>query len=127
MFATGYDKNGQLSRPQEDVWAARGSGNVVTNVEDLFKWMMAFNNKNFLSANIKSKLLTDYIPGKETYSWNKTISSTNNRFYHKGGGRTDFESQLMWFPDDDIIIIFLINNDYGLRAKLFRGIQTIMD
>lgn len=121
-FATGYDKNKLPVQPEEDVWAARGPGNVMSNVEDLYLWVKALQNQKFMPEEIKNKIFFDYLPGKETYSWNKTRTELNNRFYHKGGGRQDFESQLMWFPDDEVIIIFLINNDLGLRGKLFKKI-----
>ena len=127
LFATGYDKNKQPLKPQENVWAARGPGNLVTTMEDLYKWIEAIRNPKFMPAEIESKIFNDYIPGKETYSWNKTKTAHNTRFYHKGGGRNDFESQIMWFPDDEVIIIFSINNDYDIRRKLFNIIRTEMN
>jgi hypothetical protein len=99
----------------------------VTSVEDLYKWINAVQDENFMFPGIRNKIFTDYIPGKETYSWNKTTTLHHTRFYHKGGGRPDFESQLMWFPDDEVIIIFCINNDYNLRSKLFSKIRTFMN
>lgn len=80
-----------------------------------------------MPADIQQKIFTDHIPGKETYSWNKATTLHHTRFYHKGGGRADFESQLMWFPDDDMIIIFCINNDYNLRNRLFTRIRIFMN
>ena len=127
LFATGYDNKKQAVAPQADIWGTRGPGHLVTSVEDLYTWVNAFQDKKFMPADIRQKLFTDHIPGKETYSWNKNTTQRQTKFYHKGGGRPDFESQLMWYPDDDVIIIFLINNDYNLRSKLFTRIKTIMN
>ena len=127
LFATGYDKNKQPVKPQENVWAARGPGNLMTSMEDLYRWITAIRNPEFMPPAIESKIFYDYIPGKETYSWNKTKTAHNTRFYHKGGGRDDFESQIMWFPDDEAIIIFSINNDYDIRRILFNKIRAEMN
>ena len=127
LFATGYNNKKEAVAPQADTWGARGPGNLVTSVEDLYKWINALQDKKFMAPDIMQKLFTDHIPGKETYSWNKATTQHQTRFYHKGGGRADFENQLMWYPDDDVIIIFCINNDYNLRNKLFTRIKTFMN
>jgi len=126
-FATGYDKNKQPMKPQDDLWAARGPGNLVTTVEDLFKWINAIQDQRFLPIDMESKIFYDHIPGKESYSWNKTKTTRHTSFFHKGGGRSDFESQMMWYPDDEVIIIFLINNNNDLRRVLFSKIRVEMN
>ena len=127
LFATGYNNKRQPVAPQIDFWAARGPGHLVTSVEDLFKWIQAVQNEKFITPDIRNKIFKDWLPGRETYSWNKASTARQTRFYHKGGGRPDFESQLMWFPDDEVVIIFLINNDYNLRSRLFTKIKMLMD
>ena len=127
LFATGYNNKKEAVAPQPDIWGARGPGNLVTSVEDLYKWINGLQDNKFLSPDIRQKIFTDHIPGKETYSWNKATTQHQTRFYHKGGGRPDFESQIMWYPDDDVIIIFCINNDFNLRSKLFTKIRTFMN
>lgn len=124
QFAVGYDKAGNAVPTQPNIWAARGPGNVLTSTEDLYRWMTAWRTR--VPPAIRDKMLTDYLPGKETYSWNKTTTASRKRLYHKGGGRSDFESQLMWLPDDDLVIIFLINNDLNLRGKIFRKLSSIL-
>ena len=94
---------------------------------DLYKWVIAIQNPKFMPVDIRDKIFYDHIPGKETYSWNKANTNHHTRFYHKGGGRPDFESQLMWYPDDEVIIIFAINNDTDLRRRLFSRIRTEMN
>lgn len=127
LFATGYNNKHQSVPSQEDIWAARGPGNLLTSVEDLYKWLKAFQDEKILSTAIRNKILFDYLPNRDTYSWNKATTSRKTKFYHKGGGRDDFESRLMWFPDDEIIIMFFINNDYNLARKLFSNISVLMN
>ena len=127
LLATGYDRNGNPLPVQADIWAARGPNNVVTSVRDLYRWMLAYQNHRFMPAEMREKMLEDYVPGRSAYGWNKKTTSRQTRFFHKGGGRPDFESQIMWYPDDDVVIIFCINNRIGFRARLFSKIQKIMD
>lgn len=127
LFATGYNSKRQPQAAQEDLWAVRGPGHLVTTMEDLFIWMQAFQNDKFLSPAVRAKILTDYFPGEDGYAWNKTVTNRKTRFLHKGGGRPDFESRLMWFPDDGVIIIFSLNNDYDLAKQLFSKIRTMMN
>ena len=127
LLATGYNNKGEPVAVQQDIWGARGPGNLVTNVEDLLIWMRAFQDFKFLSLSKRAKILYDYHPGEDSYAWNKSFTRRKTRFIHKGGGRADFENRLMWFPDDGVLIIFLINNDYNLARHLFAKIRTFMD
>jgi len=127
LFATGYNSNHEPMPVQENIWAARGPGNLVTCVEDLYKWIIAYQNKDFMPEEFTAKMFYDYVPGQDTYSWNKSKTAHNTRFYHKGGGRSDFETRVMWYPDDKIVVIFCINNDYNLARKLFNHIKEIMN
>jgi CubicO group peptidase (beta-lactamase class C family) len=127
LLATGYNSKRQPLPVQEDIWAARGPGNIVTTMEDLFKWIMAYKNNNFLSPEMRNKILTEYFPNEESFGWTKTVTKRNTKFLHKGGGRPDFESRLMWFPDDDVIIIFSLNNDYNLARQLFSKMTVFMN
>ena len=72
-------------------------------------------------------MMIDYIPGKETFSWNKSISPSGKKVLFKGGGRPDFESQVMWWPDEKIYLFFSINRDKNLRRLIFRDINAMMD
>ena len=127
LFATGYDKNKKPVESQPNIWAARGPGNLMTSVEDLYQWTIALQSERFMPDSMRQKIFHDYIPGKETYSWHKETTSRNTRFYYKGGGRSDFETQLMWYPDEGIVVIFCINNDYNLRGRLFTKIKMLMN
>ena len=127
LLATGYNNKHEALPPQPNIWGARGPGNLVTSVGDLFVWIKAFQNEKLVAPAIKNKMLFDFLPTRESYSWNKNTTSRKTRFYHKGGGRNDFENRLMWYPDDEVLIIFLINNDYNLAAQIFNKIRNIMN
>ena len=128
LLATGYTSKGEAQPPAVNVWGTRGPGNLVTNAEDMLKWYRtAWISSKLISAKIKERMLQDHIPGKETFSWNKGTTATGKKFYHKGGGRPDFESNLMWWPDDSIFLFFSINRDKNLRRLIFRDISAFMN
>lgn len=127
LLATGYNSNHEAQPVQENIWATRGPGNLVTTMRDLYKWLQAYENEKFMPVDIKNKILYDYNPGNESYSLHKDLTKRKTRFYNKGGGRQDFETRLMWFPDDKVIIIFSLNNDYNLARKLFISIRGFMN
>jgi len=127
LFATGYNSQRQAQPRQQDLWAIRGPGHLVTTMEDLFIWMKAFQDDKFLSPKIRAKILYDYFPGEDGYAWNKALTNRKTKFFHKGGGRPDFESRLLWFPDDGVIILFSLNNDYNLARQLFAKARAMMD
>ena len=126
-LATGYNKKHEAVAPQADFWAARGPGNLVTNIDDLRKWMKAFEDPKRVAPEIREKMLFDHLPGKDTYGSTKSKTAHATRFIYKGGGRADFESRLMWYPDDGILVIFMLNNDFDLARKLFADIVAAID
>ena len=100
--------------------------NTVVFVGDLYLWISAYQNKNFMPEEFTSKIFYDYVP-EDTYSWNKSKTAHRTRFYHKGGGHPDFETRMMWYPDDNILVIFCINNDYNLARKLFNQVSGLIN
>ena len=127
LYATGYNSQHQPQAPQQDFWAVRGPGHFVTTMEDLYLWMNAFQDDKFVSPAMRAKILYDCFPGEDGYAWNKALTNRKTRFFHKGGGRPDFESRMLWFPDDSVIIIFSLNNDYNLARQLFTKARAIMN
>ena len=127
MLATGYNNKREPVAVQQDFWAARGPGNLVTNLDDLLKWMRALQNPKRVVPSIREKMLFDYLPGRDTYSWTRAKTKRGTRFFHKGGGRADFENRLMWFPDDGVLVLFMLNNDYNIARNLFKEISAILD
>ncbi len=72
-------------------------------------------------------MLSDHIPGKETFSWNKVKTAGGKKLFSKGGGRPDFESQTIYWPEEKIFLFFSINSDKDLRRLIYRDIVAFMD
>ncbi len=63
-MATGYNNKREPVPTQQDIWAARGPGNLVTSVEDLYRWMKAFQDEKLITADMKKKIFFEYFPGE---------------------------------------------------------------
>ncbi len=128
LLATGYNSKGEPQKAGENIWGNRGPGELVTNTDDMLKWYKAaWAGNKLLSQKIKDRILKDHIPGKETFSWNKTVTPNGKKLYFKGGGRSDFQSQVMWWPEYNLFLFFSINIDKDLRRRIFSDINTYLD
>jgi len=127
--AVGYagKKLGELKAapPQPDLWGARGPGNQVTTVGDLYKWIQALRRDTVLSPEAAKKMLTAYV-GDEGYGWHVTKTARRTALARKGGGRPDFESEVRWYLDEDVVVLLTFNNHMGFRVPAADGIERII-
>jgi len=110
--------------PEEDVWGNRGPSNIATNVGDLYRWMRALGGGKILPETSIRKMFTAYV-GDEGYGWH-VGDSEYGRLLRRGGGLPGFESSLRWYPDDDVLIIVLMNNHLGFRVPVVTGIEKVV-
>ncbi len=128
LLATGYNKQDVPQPVQQNIWGTRGPGHNVTNTEDMLQWYKVFwTHDKLISQKIKEKILQDHIPGKETFSLNKVTSAGGKKLYVKGGGRPDFESQTIYWPERKLFLFFCINSDKDLRRLIYRDIVAFID
>lgn len=111
--------------PQPDVWGARGPGNMITTVGDLYKWIQALRGNVVLSPEAGKKMLTAYV-GDEAYGWHVTKTARRTALARKGGGRPDFESEVRWYMDEDVVVILTFNNHIGFRVPAAEGVEKII-
>ena len=111
--------------PQNDVWGARGPGNLVTTVGDLYQWTQALRNNVVLAEAARKKMLTAYV-GDEGYGWHIVKTARGTTLARKGGGRPEFESEARWYLDEDVVVLFTINNHMGFRVPISEGIERII-
>lgn len=124
--AVGYrgDKLENLrAEPRDtDVWSTRGPGGVMTTVGDLYQWMRALRENVVLSERARKKMFTAYV-GDEGYGWHVKKTERGGTMVNRGGGLPAFESELRWYVDDGVIVIFTINNHLGFRGPILKGIE----
>jgi len=119
-------------------WADRGSSDLITTVEDLYRWHLAFSQSKILPSKIVEKAYsrlakrdTDWYYG---YGWHHIITPRGTRDIYHGGGDypRGVTAEFHRYIDEDIVTIAISNSmldDAGLisivrdpvRAVLFGG------
>jgi CubicO group peptidase (beta-lactamase class C family) len=110
--ARGYGKNRQGVWEQAMYISMEGpysAGAMVSTVNDLYQWTKALHDNKVLSAAATQKMLTPY---KNKYGYGIGIDSleTHKRVSHNGG-IPGFASYLSYFPDDDLCVVVISNNE----------------
>jgi CubicO group peptidase (beta-lactamase class C family) len=118
-MARGYigDKE---SVPPPYGWGTRGAGGMITTVAELYRWHRA------LHANPDMKKMWEPGP-EEGYAWHVERDAEGRRMIHKGGGMREYATQIIYYPDQRVVIIWA-SNDLGKRWRqdLNRGIAKVM-
>lgn len=107
----------------KDRWAHRGPGNLITTVGDLYRWTRALADNKVLSEQARKKMFTAYAHGDEGYGWHVAKTERGTTMLRRGGGRDDFESEVRWYVDEDVTVIFTINNDLDFRRVVAPAIE----
>ena len=95
------------------VGVTRGLGDIVTNAEDMKKWMLSFAEDKLLTT--ESKILMMYDPDEDGYGFG--ISPYDGNWYHSGV----FTSYLSFdyiIPSQHAGIFLVTNNQDALRGDL---------
>lgn len=108
-----------------------GSGNLWTSLDDMIKW-----GHNFFSPKVGNAEMTDRIMNKYNTLENGDTLSYTYGFYvrkYKGvkmvdhqGGVPGFRSYFMIFPDDNLILVALFNNESLNVRSLVNGIADLL-
>jgi CubicO group peptidase (beta-lactamase class C family) len=105
-------------------WGSRGATGLVASVGDVYRWVLALHDGTVLSPSAQEKMFTPW--SEESYGWH--IDSAGGRLRrHKGGGLRHGATQILWFPDDSVIIVWASNNvQKKWRQELNRSLTDII-
>jgi hypothetical protein len=100
-------------------WARRGAGGVVSTTDDLLRWVQALRTDHVLSAEARRKLWT---PALDDYAYGWSVRSTpqGRVIAHNGGSTAGVGADVRIWPDHDLVIVVLGNDD-GENVVLGRG------
>lgn len=120
-FAHGYvaGPNGPVSGPANPyVWGTIGAGGIWSTVGDMYRWLLFLRSGEAIPAAFRPLLFSPPPPPSlEAFGWHYTARSDSSRTrIDKGGGSNDFASQLLYFPDEDVVIIWA-SNDLSKRWR----------
>jgi len=90
-----------------------GGGNMVSNVEDLYRWQRALYKENFIADSLYKKMITPYL---SNYGYAMDVDSLGSykRLGHDGN-IPGFASYCYYYPDADLSVIVLSNKQGGVQ------------
>jgi CubicO group peptidase (beta-lactamase class C family) len=96
-----------------------GAGSLHSTTEDLYRWGQVFQTPGGVvsSASIGAMLEHGYGIGKATYDNRTLVSFTGRNF--------GYISQTIYFPDDNVTIVWLANYDRTYVANLTKDLIAI--
>lgn len=108
-----------------------GPGNIFASLQDMIKW-----GKNFFSPIIgNERLIQNIFDRYNTLANGDSIDYTYGFFIHEhkgikmvehSGGVPGFRNQFMIFPDEDLLIIAMFNNEDIASRRLSLGIAELI-
>ncbi|HET6232280.1 MAG TPA: serine hydrolase domain-containing protein, partial [Longimicrobiaceae bacterium] len=118
--------------PMDDAypnWARTGSGGVMSTAGQMYRWMRALKGDAVLSAAAKRKMWTPVLDDYG-YGWGLRGSPWGRTIGHNGGNTQGTGTDLLWWPEQDVVVIVLGADD-GMnvvlgRAGVSRQVQAIV-
>lgn len=103
-------------------WGAAGATGVVSTVADVYRWMSALADKRLLSVESFNTMMTAHL-NDQGYGWHVDEFEGRQRVW-KGGGAPMYESQIGWYPADDLFIVITMNDHAGWRVPIWSAIES---
>lgn len=125
--ATGYfflDAKAAQPASVIDSTASYAAGSLYSSVGDLYKWERAVTSKKILSPASWEKTFT---PFKSKYAYGWIVDSIYDRkiIWHNGG-IYGFNSHLLRFPNEELVIILLANRPSPELGTIANSIASIV-
>jgi CubicO group peptidase (beta-lactamase class C family) len=130
------DSGSPIMRYKEDRevnWHLKGNGGINSTQNDMLLWFKALKSHKILTKESFKKLTGPYIPNPKEksgyrYGWGiKNYNDTILRLTHNGSNGS-FAHSLIWFPEEDIQIIYATNaNSSKVESVAYRIAQIVLD
>lgn len=113
LFAHGYVGTPaalEPGPPNPYVWGTKGAGGVWATVGDLYRWLVALEERRILPEEQWRLLMTPpRPPSEEAFGWHVDTTPEGRPWIHKGGGSDDFASQFLYYPRERLVVVWATN------------------
>lgn len=107
-----YDRNGTLDDITFDQGYGLADSGLVSTAGDLAVFIESlFKNDDFPSFEYKDEFMAELLPGEEDF-YGLGIMKYPTEYgigYGNGGRFCGYESQMIYFPDHDVVIVYFVN------------------
>jgi CubicO group peptidase (beta-lactamase class C family) len=126
-LARSYDEDGQtgdLRLRSGTTWFDLGGGEMVSTVDDLYRWADALASGRVLDPDQVRRMWT---PGEGGYGlgWHTDTTRHGTRYIHHGGDYVGFGAELAIYPDDGVVMANLANRRFGLLGTRYAADRVI--
>jgi CubicO group peptidase (beta-lactamase class C family) len=117
LFAKGYGRSAS-NAANPYVWGTIGAGGVWSTMGDVYRWIVAVQDGRVIPREYHAMLHSPpRPPSQEAFGWHVSAATdTSRRRIDKGGGSQIFATQLLYFPDDQVVIVWA-GNDLARRWR----------
>jgi CubicO group peptidase (beta-lactamase class C family) len=109
-------------------WNLLGNGELLSTVDDMYRWHVALSGDHILSPAAKKKLYTPNL-NNYAYGWNIKDTAQGKLITHNGGSDQGTGCEYLRFPDSDTVIIIFANRDSTatfFRAGIGDKVKTLL-
>lgn len=104
--------------------AAFSAGGILSTTTDLMKFASALKSEGFFNETILNQMFTSH---KNNYGLGWQIVRKNGRvLYNHNGGTHGFNSRIVMYPNDDVFIVILGNNEDVRSAAITCDIESMI-
>ena len=99
-------------------WNIMGNGEMLSTVEDLYKWYESLKHDIILSKKAQEKLFTPFL-NDYAYGWEVTDTEKGTLIRHGGANDLGSSAEVAWWHDKDVFMVCLCNQWYGGTALTY--------
>lgn len=119
-YSDDVDKGSPLNRPwMEDgpSWAIRGAGGMLSTLGDLYRWHLALEKDDILSAGAKRKIFLPHVKMDSNsfygYGWSLQKTPRGTSLIEHNGSDGIFFADFRRYADENVVVIGVTNDIYG--------------
>ncbi|HEY7546585.1 MAG TPA: serine hydrolase domain-containing protein [Blastocatellia bacterium] len=94
--------------PEGPYWNLFGNGGILSTTGDMYRWHLALERDDILSAEAKKKMFTPFL-NNYAYGWSVNQSTYGKLIGHSGGNDVGFNAQFLRFVDSRVVVIVFSN------------------
>ncbi|MFB0566051.1 MAG: serine hydrolase domain-containing protein [Candidatus Aminicenantaceae bacterium] len=117
----GDKDNGTPLEKSYPYWNLLGNGGILSTIGDMYKWHIALNTDEIISAEVKKKIFTPYL-NDYGYGWDVLKTEHGTLIQHDGGSLLGNSAEMRRYIDADVVTILFCNQSYG-RKPLFEVVR----
>ena len=96
-------------------WHLKGNGGINSTTEDMYKWYKAMKENIIIPESLKEQQFKPHVVSSIEwnsyygYGWGVTETSRKTKVISHSGANPAYYSDILWFTNDDVFIIYCSN------------------